>query len=56
MTITERIRLLRQEHKWTRAELAGRLGIHQKQVSAYERGVNLPSTDILIKLAEVFEK
>ena len=55
MTISERIRLLRQERKWTQAELAERLGIHQKQVSAYERGVNLPSTDILIKLAEVFD-
>jgi transcriptional regulator with XRE-family HTH domain len=54
MTITERIRLLRQERKWTQAELAERLGIHQKQVSAYERGANLPSTDILIKLAGVF--
>lgn len=55
MTITERIKLLRQEHNWTQAELAERLGIHQKQVSAYERGVNLPSTDILIKLAGVFD-
>jgi transcriptional regulator with XRE-family HTH domain len=55
MTIAERIRFLRQERKWTQAELAERLGIHQKQVSAYERGVNLPSTDILIKLAEVFD-
>lgn len=26
MTITERIKLLRQEHKWTQAELAERLG------------------------------
>ena len=55
MTIAERIRLLRQERKWTQAELAERLGIHQKQVSAYEREVNLPSTDILIKLAEAFD-
>ncbi len=55
MTISERIRLLRQERKWTQAELAEHLGIHQKQVSAYERDVNLPSTDILIKIAEVFD-
>ena len=55
MTIAERIRLLRQERKWTQAELAERLGIHQKQVSAYERGVNLPSTEILIKLADIFD-
>ncbi|PLX47443.1 MAG: transcriptional regulator [Desulfobulbaceae bacterium] len=55
MTISERIRQLRQEQHWTQAELAERLGIHQKQVSAYERGVNLPSTDILIRLAEAFD-
>lgn len=55
MTISERIRQLRQEQRWTQAELAERLGIHQKQISAYERGVNLPSTDILIKLAEAFD-
>jgi transcriptional regulator with XRE-family HTH domain len=55
MTISERIRQLRQEHRWTQVELAERLGIHQKQVSAYERGVNLPSTDVLIKLAEAFD-
>ncbi|MDF1546053.1 MAG: helix-turn-helix transcriptional regulator [bacterium] len=55
MTIAERIKLLRQERKWTQAELAEHLGIHQKQISAYERGVNLPSTDILIKLAGVFD-
>lgn len=55
MTISERIRQLRQERKWTQAELAEQLGIHQKQVSAYERGVNLPSTEILIKLAEIFD-
>lgn len=55
MTLAERIKLLRQERKWTQAELAEKLGIHQKQISAYERGVNLPSTDILIKLAEVFD-
>lgn len=55
MTIAERVKQLRQEHKWTQAGLAERLGIHQKQVSAYERGVNLPSTDILIKLADIFD-
>ena len=30
-------------------------GYPSEQISAYERRVNLPSTDILIKLAEVFD-
>ncbi len=28
--------------------------MHQKQVSAYERGANVPSTEVLIRLAEAF--
>jgi transcriptional regulator with XRE-family HTH domain len=55
MTIAERIKRLRQESNMTQADLGKKLGVHQKQVSAYERGVNVPSTDILIKLAEVFD-
>lgn len=31
------------------------MGIHQKQVSAYERGQNIPSTDVLIKVADIFD-
>ena len=55
MAISERIRQLRQERRWTQAELGQRIGVHQKQVSSYERGVNVPSTDVLIKLAEIFD-
>lgn len=55
MTISDRIRKLRQEKHWPQAELGEQLGVHQKQVSAYERGANLPSTEVLIKLAEVFD-
>ena len=53
--IHERIRRLRQERKWTQGELAEKLGIQQKQISAYERGANNPSTEVLLKLATVFD-
>ncbi|EMO92552.1 bacteriophage CI repressor protein [Leptospira interrogans str. UI 13372] len=55
MDIHSRIKKLRQERGWTQEELANKIGIQQKQVSAYERSVNFPSTEILIKLAEVFD-
>jgi transcriptional regulator with XRE-family HTH domain len=55
MTIASRVKQLRQEKQWTQAELAEKMGIKQKQISAYERGINSPSTDVLIKLAEVFD-
>lgn len=54
MAINDRIRQLRQERRWTQAELGEKVGVHQKQVSAYERGANVPSTEVFIKLAEVF--
>jgi transcriptional regulator with XRE-family HTH domain len=55
MAISERIRQLRQERRWSQAELGERVGVHQKQISAYERGANIPSTEVLIRLAEVLD-
>jgi transcriptional regulator with XRE-family HTH domain len=54
MAIADRVRQLRVERRWSQGELGEKIGVHQKQVSAYERGVNIPSTEVLIKLAEVF--
>lgn len=51
--IGKRIRSRRQELGLSQAELGSRLGIHQKQISSYERGVNLPSSEVMIRLAEV---
>ncbi len=55
MAIEDRIHKLRQERRWTQAQLGEKIGVHQKQISSYERGVNVPSTDVLIRLAEVFD-
>ncbi len=54
MMLADRVRKLRQEKRWTQAELGEKISVHQKQISSYERGVNVPATDILIKMAEVF--
>lgn len=53
--LAKRIRSLREERKWTQTELAQKLEIHQKQISAYERGANKPPADILFRIAEVFD-
>jgi transcriptional regulator with XRE-family HTH domain len=49
----ERIKRLRQEKGWSQAQFAKKLDAHQKQVSGYERGAHAPSTEMLIKMAEV---
>jgi transcriptional regulator with XRE-family HTH domain len=55
MAIKDRIKQLRQERSWSQTQLAQKMGIHQKQVSAYECGRNVPSTEVLIKLADIFD-
>ena len=54
MTLGERIKRLRQERGWSQTRLAQKLTVHQKQISGYERGVHVPSTELLIKMAETF--
>ena len=53
MSLGERIKRLRQERGWSQAQLAQQLGVHQKQVSGYERSVHLPSVEVLARLAEL---
>lgn len=53
--VGQRVRRLRQERGWSQAQLGSRLGAHQKQISSYERGVHVPSADVLIRMAELFD-
>jgi len=55
MTLGERIRRLRHERDWSQTQLAQKLGVHQKQISGYERGLHTPSTDVLIRIARLFD-
>jgi transcriptional regulator with XRE-family HTH domain len=55
MTLGQRIRRLRQERGWSQAQLGLKLGAHQKQISGYERDVHVPSSELLIRIAEAFD-
>ncbi|OIP31342.1 MAG: hypothetical protein AUK47_22645 [Deltaproteobacteria bacterium CG2_30_63_29] len=54
-TFGQRIRELRQRREWSQQELAEKVGVRQKQISAYERDINVPSGEIFIALADAFE-
>lgn len=54
MSLGERIKRLRQERGWSQMQLSQKLKVHQKQISGYERGIHSPSTDLLIKVAELY--
>ena len=54
MALGNRIKRLRQEKGWSQMQLSKKLNVHQKQISAYERGIHSPSIDFLVKLADLF--
>ena len=52
--ITEKIKKLRFDKKWSQEELAQKIGVGRQYVSNYETGKMLPSADTLQRLADVF--
>lgn len=55
MALKDKIKELRVKKGWSQGQMAIQLKANQKQISAYERGVNIPSTEMLIKLSETFD-
>ena len=55
MTLGERLKRLRTERGWSQGQFAAKINIHQKQISGYERGSHVPSTDVLIRIAEALQ-
>lgn len=52
--MTNRLRLLRAERRWSQAELAERLGVSRQTVNAIETGRYDPSLPLAFGLARVF--
>ena len=51
----ERIKQLRQEKGFTQEMFAQRLNVVRQTVSKWEKGLSVPDSDILLKIAEVLE-
>lgn len=49
-----RIRTLREAQSMTQFELATRLGVQSPAVYKWERGLNYPSVEMALKLADIF--
>ena len=54
MILGERLKILRTAKKMSQKELAERIGIAKSVISFYESGDRLPSYDVLIKIARIF--
>jgi transcriptional regulator with XRE-family HTH domain len=52
---SEKLKLARRQKGFTQGQLAQRVGSDSQRISKYERGVMVPTTAILIKLANALE-
>lgn len=55
MAVYKRLRDLREDHDYTQRQLAALLGMPQPQYFRYEQGYRDIPTDILIKLANLYD-
>lgn len=55
MNIGERITQLDKARGWSQDELAGQISSSRAMIGKYERGDNLPSFEVIVKLARAFE-
>jgi len=51
----QKIKKLRQEKGWSQGQVAMKIGVDMQRISKYERGVLFPTTELAIKLADLFE-
>jgi putative transcriptional regulator len=52
--VTNRLRVLRAERRWSQAELAERLGVSRQTVNAIETGKYDPSLPLAFRIARLF--
>lgn len=53
--VADRIRYLREQYKYSQADLAKKLGITRSSVNAWEMGISVPSTQYIVDLANIFK-
>jgi transcriptional regulator with XRE-family HTH domain len=54
MTLGEKLKMLRENHGWTQAQAAEKLGISSQVVSNYERDYRSPDKEILSTISHVY--
>ena len=55
MDFGERLRETRKKKQLSQTELSKRVKVHYTQIGRYERGESVPSSEVLSRLASVFE-
>lgn len=55
LPLGERLKQLRQEHGWSQADLAAKIGTDPGQISRYENGKMTPSAEAVVRLAQILD-
>ena len=53
--IGQRIKELRNKHRYTQIELAEKVGVTKSTIAAYENDTRLPSFEVLIRMSKIFK-
>lgn len=53
--VAERIKELREKNNYTQASLAKKLNVTRSSVNAWEMGISVPSTTLIVELAKLFQ-
>ena len=51
----KKLKQLRQSKEWSQGQVAMKIGVDMQRISKYERGVLFPTTELALKLADLFE-
>lgn len=54
MSIGDKVKALRKQHRFSQQELAEQLNVHQTAVSQWETGRTVPDHDAVVKIAKLF--
>lgn len=54
MKVSNRLRVLRAERRWTQGEVASRLGVSRQAINAVENGKYEPGVSLALGLARLF--
>jgi transcriptional regulator with XRE-family HTH domain len=55
VSISERITSLRKAKSWSQEELGAKIDSSRVMIGKYERGDNLPSIEVIVKMAKAFD-
>lgn len=52
---SQKLKTLRKNKDWSQGQIAMKIGVDPQRISKYERGVLYPTTEIALKIADLFE-